>query len=153
MINSVVIVGRLVADPEIRTTASGSNVASFRIAHDENRRGANGEKQTLYINCTLFGKQTDTLSRFFHKGNLIGVTGKLTQRTYMNRQNVQVTTTEIIVDRVDFVEGKNASGDAAGNNGYTPDYPTPNEPAPQTEPASQGNNLESLDVIEDDLPF
>lgn len=152
MINSVIIVGRLTADPELRKTPNGTSVASFRIAHDEGRKGNNGEKQTLYINCTLFGKQTDMLARFFHKGNLIGVTGRLTQRTYMNRQNVQVTTTEILADRVDFIEGKGAN-DQAGNNGYQPDYPTPNEPTPQTEPASQGNNLESLDVIEDDLPF
>ena len=51
------------------------------------------------------------------------------------------------------IEGKNSAGDQAGNNGYQPDYPTANDPAPQTEPTSQGNNLESLDVIEDDLPF
>ena len=152
MINSVIIVGRLVADPEIRTTTNGTNVASFRIAHDENRRGANGEKQSLYINCTLFGKQTEMLTKFFHKGNLIGITGRLTQRTYVNRQNVQVTVTEIIADRVDFVEGK-AANETAASSGYTPDYPTPNEPASQTEPSSTGSNLESLDVIEDDLPF
>lgn len=153
MINSVIIVGRLTADPELRKTPNGVSVGSFRIAHDEGRRNGNGEKQTLYINCTLFGKQTEMLGRFFHKGNLIGVTGRLTQRTFMNRQNVQVTTTEIVADRIDFVEGKNAAGDQAGNNGYQPDYPTANDPAPQTEPTSQGNNLESLDVIEDDLPF
>lgn len=152
MINSVILVGRLVAEPELRTTSNGTNVASFRIAHDENRRGPNGEKQSLFIGCTLFGKQTESLMKFFHKGSLIGVTGRLTQRSYVNRQNVSVTVTEIIVDRFDFVEGKGAS-DGVNNSGYTPDYPSPSEPAPQTEPASSGSNLESLDVIEDDLPF
>ena len=152
MINSVIIVGRLTADPEIRTTNSGTSVASFRIASDENRRGPNGERQTVYINCTLFGKQIETLRKFFRKGTMIGVTGRLTQRTYTNRQNVQITATEIIADRIDFVESGKGAGDNA-NSGYTPDYIAPNDPAPQVEPASQGSNLEPLDVIEDDLPF
>ena len=154
MINSVVIVGRLVADPDLRTTQSGTQVASFRIACDDGRRGPNGEKQSVFINCTLFGKQTTMLKQYFQKGNLIGVTGRLSQRTYVNRQNAQVTVIEIIADRIDFVESGKSNGDAsAANSGYTPDYPSPNEPAPQPEPVSQGNNLEALDVMEDDLPF
>ena len=152
MINSVIIVGRLTAEPEVRTTPNGTSVGSFRIASDESRRGPNGERQAVFINCTLFGKQSETLKKFFHKGSMIGVTGRLTQRTYTNRQNVQVTVTEIIADRIDFVEsGKNANDNA--NAGYAPDYPSPSEPMPQPEPASQGSNLDSLDVIEDDLPF
>lgn len=156
MINSVVMVGRLVAPAEVRTTNSGTQVASFRIACDDSRRGPNNEKQSVFINVTLFGKQAETVKNYFTKGSLIGVLGRLVQRTYTNRQNIQVTTTEILADRIEFVESGNKNGandGVAKNAGYTPDYSAPVEPAPQVAPAPQGNNLEELDVIEDDLPF
>ena len=153
MINSIVIVGRLTADPDLRTTPSGMQVASFRIANDDGSRGPNGEKNTVYINCTLFGKQAQTLQRFFRKGSLIGVTGRLSQRTYVNKQNVNVTVTEIIANRIDFVDSKGNSDAASNNNGYTPDYMPQNEPAPQAQPAPSGDNLDELDFPEDDFSF
>lgn len=143
MINCITIVGRLCNEPEIRQTQSGMSVASFRIASDD-RPDANGEKKSLFINCSLFGKQTETLSKFFAKGDLIGITGRLTQRTYMNKQNVQVTVTEIIADRIDFIGTKKDKEQQAA------------QPAPQAtkqEPQVQGNNLQDIDVSMDDLPF
>ena len=119
-------------------------VASFRIASDD-RPDANGEKKSLFINCSLFGKQTETLSKFFAKGDLIGITGRLTQRTYMNKQNVQVTVTEIIADRIDFIGTKKDKEQQPAS-----------QPAPQAAPQApqvQGNNLDDLNIDDDSLPF
>lgn len=150
MINSVTIVGRLVAKPEIRTTQTGNQVASFRIANDDGRRGPNNEKQSVFLNCTLFGRQVETLSKHFDKGDAIGIIGRLTQRTYTNRQNVQVTVTEILADRIEFVESKKQLGEGAGNSGYVQD-PAPAPYAPQT--PSQESDYDAMDVTEPDLPF
>ena len=106
MLNNVTLVGRLTRDPEIRQTNNGTSVGNFTIANDYGV--LNGEKQTLFINVSLFGKQTETLAKFFAKGNLIGVTGRLTQRKYTNRDGVEVTATEIHAERIEFVDSKSS---------------------------------------------
>lgn len=149
MVNSVVLVGRLVRDPELRKTSSGNSVASFTIACDDSRRGPNGEKQTVFMACSLFGKGADNMMKFCHKGNLVGVVGRLTQRKYNRKSdNSEITVTEIIADRVDFMEPKSNS-DASG---YTPDDmsdPVLN----QNDPLNDSKNIDEIDIVDDDLPF
>lgn len=147
MINSVTIVGTLVADPEIRTTQNGNQSGFFRIAHNTGRKDQQGKYISIFLNCTLFGKQVQILKEHFAKRSLIGVTGRLTQRSYLNKQGFEIVVTEILADRIDFVGPK---ADAAANQGYIPDAPA-SEPVSQVPPTPQGSNLESLESIEDDL--
>ena len=146
MLNVITMVGRLTRDPELRRTNSGTSVGAFTIACDDSRKGPNGEKQAVFIDCTLFGKQSETLVKFFKKGNLIGITGHLSQRKYVNRQNVEVRATEIIVDRIEFVDSAKDRG--VDNSGYTPDVSVSDN-----DPSSEGRNLDAIDVVDDDLPF
>ena len=148
MLNVITMVGRLTRDPELRMTNSGMQVGAFTIACDDSRKGPNGERQTVFIDCTLFGKQAETLVKFFKKGNLIGLSGRLSQRKYTNRDNVQVTKTEINVDRIEFVE----SAKERDGSGFTPDYPS-DEPSSQVDPVAQSKNVDAIDVTDDDLPF
>ena len=151
MLNNVTMIGRLTRDPEIRRTTSGTTVGAFTIACDDGRKGPNGERQTVFMDCTLFGKQVETtLSKFFKKGNLIGIIGRLSQRKYTNRDNIQVTRTEIIVDRIEFVEPASARADASG---YNPDMPANDLPASQIDPVAESRNVDAIDVVDDDLPF
>ena len=150
MLNVITMVGRLTRDPELRRTNSGTSVGSFTLACDDGRKGPNGEKQTVFIDCALFGKQAETLMKFFHKGSLIGITGRLTQRKYTNRDNVQVTKTEIAVDRIEFVEPAKDRGE---DSGFTPDYPGSNGPSSQVNPVAESQNVDAIDVTDDDLPF
>ena len=153
MINRVVLVGRLTRDPELRRTASGLAVASFTIAVDDSRKGPNGEKQTIFMPVSVFGNAGENVAKYTRKGSLVGVEGRLTQRKYVRRtDNVQVTSTEIVADGVEFLEPKGTSA-ASGNNGYTPDKPAPEAPASQAQPKQEGKNLDSIDVVDDDLPF
>ncbi|MCF0112717.1 MAG: single-stranded DNA-binding protein [Bacilli bacterium] len=152
MLNNIVIVGRLTRDPEIRTTPAGMSVASFTLASDDSRRGPNGEKQTVFIPVSVFGKPSEVVGKFTRKGSLVGVTGRLIQRKYVRRSdNVEITSTEIVASGIELMEpkGTNPGQDA----GYRPD-PIGNEgPSNQVEPdmGSEGGNLDPL--IEDDLPF
>ncbi|MDY6430988.1 MAG: single-stranded DNA-binding protein [Bacilli bacterium] len=149
MVNSVVLVGRLVRDPELRKTSSGNSVASFTIASDDSRRGPNGEKQTVFMACSLFGKGADNLVKFCKKGNLVGVVGRLTQRKYNRKaDNSEVTVTEIMADRVDFLEPKSNAGDPSG---YVPDDNV--ETSLNQAQVASDTNLDSIDIIDDDLPF
>lgn len=149
MLNVVTMVGRLTRDPELRRTNSGTSVGSFTLACDDGRKGPNGERQTVFIDCSLFGKQAETLVKFFRKGNLIGITGRLTQRKFTNRDNVQVTRTEINVDRIEFVEPAKERDDS----GFAADYMGDNGPTSQVNPVAESKNVDAIDVTDDDLPF
>jgi single-strand DNA-binding protein len=148
MLNVITLVGRLTREPELRRTNSGVGVGAFTIACDDGRKGPNGEKQTLFMDCTIFGAQSDTLMKFFHKGNLIGVYGRLVSRKYVNSQGVNVTAYSINCDRIEFVEpaaksGANATVPGVEEAGFQP----------QANPVSEKQNTESFDINDDDYPW
>lgn len=148
MINSVVLVGRLTRDPELRSTNGGMSVASFTLASDD-RRG--GQKTTVFMPVSVFGKQADVVAKFTRKGVLVGVTGRLTQRKYVRRtDNVEVTSTEIVAERIDLMEPKSGT-DAGVDSGYQPDVPQRSAPVSNQVADPVSGNVDPL--LEDDLPF
>ena len=144
MINRVVLVGRLTRDPELRKTTSGMSVASFTVAVDNRTKGPNGEKTTSFIPCTVWNQQAENTSKFVHKGSLVGVEGRLNQRSYDSKDGRKVTVIEVICDSVQFLESKNSS-QAREDSGYSPDL-IPNDDI-------EAKNTSSIDVADDDLPF
>lgn len=153
MINSIVIVGRLTRDPEARKTTTGTSVASFRLASDDSYRSANGEKSTVFMDVTVFGKLADTVTKYMRKGSLVGVTGRLSQRKYMSsKTNTEVTVTEIIANTVEFVGPKATNSDE--DTGYRPDAPSPyGSPLGDTAKSTESQNLDGIDILDDALPF
>ena len=142
MLNRVVIVGRLVRDPELRKTASDRSVVAFTVALD-NRTTNNGEKSTSYIPCTAWNSTAESIAKFMKKGSLVGVDGHLNQRSYTANDGRKVSVVEVIADSVQFLEKKN---DSSGNSSTTSnnDY---NRQMPEDEP------VERIDASDDDLPF
>ena len=117
--NSVVLIGRLTRDPEIRYTASTQMaVASFTVAIDRPVR-AGGEKQTDFPRVTVFGKQAENCERFLAKGRLVGVQGRLQTGSYTNKDGATVYTTDVVADRVEFLEwgDRNERGQGGGARG------------------------------------
>ena len=151
MINRVVLVGRLTRDPELRKTTSGASVASFTLAIDNRMKGPNGEKTTSFIPCTIWNQQAENVARFTKKGALVGVEGRLNQRSY-EKDGRRVSVVEVICDSCQFLERKDDSAPSlveptSGDVGYHADP----EPEMETEPESK--NVSSIDVTDDDLPF
>ncbi|MDD5885885.1 MAG: single-stranded DNA-binding protein [Erysipelotrichaceae bacterium] len=147
MLNCVILVGRLTRDPELRRTTSGLSVASFSLAVDDSRKNADGSKNTLFMNCSLFGQRADTLAKYVRKGSMISIQGRLQQRKYTNKAGVQVTTIDTVVENFDFIDIKsNANGAQPEGN------PAPQPTAPQ-QPEGDSGNLDAVDVVDDDLPF
>lgn len=144
MINRVVLVGRLTRDPELRKTPNGASVASFTIAID-NRKGPNGEKTTSFIPCTVWNQQAENTVKFTHKGSLVGVEGRLNQRSYDSKDGRKVQVIEVICDAVQFLESKGSGNPTEKDeSGYTPD-PEVND--------YEERNVSSIDIADDDLPF
>ncbi len=147
MLNVITLVGRLTRDPEPRRTNSGTTVGAFTIACDDGRKGPNGEKQTLYMDCSVFGPQADTLLKYWRKGNLIAVYGRLVSRRYENRQGATVTAYSINCDRIEFVESA-----AKMNGGTAAEAPVDSGFSQASSPVADQQNLDSIDVT-DDLPW
>lgn len=112
MYNRSILIGRLVADPEMRTTPKGINVATFRIAVDR-PFSKNAEKKADFITIVAWRQQAEFVCRYFSKGRAIGVEGSIQTRDYTDKDGIKRYAFEVVADRLFFVESKNASG---GNN-------------------------------------
>ena len=144
MINNVVLVGRLTRDPELRTTNSGTSVCSFTVAVDNRQKNPDGTKSASFIPCTAFQQSADNMSKFLKKGSLVGIVGRLNQRSYQNKDNVKVTVIEVLCDTVLFLEPKGeGSAVESDNSGFESDVQAQDE----------SKNLDALDLPDDDLPF
>lgn len=107
MLNVVAIMGRLVRDPELRQTQSGKNVASFTIACDRNRKEAPAD----FVPVTAWDKTAQFVCRYFRKGSLIAVDGRLQSRQYQDKAGNNRTAIEIVANNVNFAGSKQDSGD------------------------------------------
>ncbi len=143
--NKVILVGNLVADPELKETQSGTKVTSFRIA--VSRRYAKGDnKQTDFIDIVCWRQTAEFVTRYFRKGNAILVCGQLQTRTWTDQNNQKRYVTEVVADEVSFVERKGSS------DGYTHESaPLPSEPPAYSSPMGD-SSFEEL-ATDDDLPF
>jgi single stranded DNA-binding protein len=105
------------------------------------------------MNVSVFGNTADTVVKFTRKGALVGVIGRLTQRKYVRKtDNVEVTSTDVVATQVEFMEPKGKTQDASG---YQPDAqaPAPENQAAASAKKEDSKNLDSIDVVDDDLPF
>ena len=118
MLNSVCLMGRLVADPELRQTPSGVSVCSFRIAVDRTYQPKGQEKQTDFINIVTWRSTAEFVSRYFRKGQLVAVQGSIQTGQYTDRDGNKRTTFDVVADNVFFAEKKAESGETKQGAGY-----------------------------------
>lgn len=153
MINRVVLVGRLVADPELRFTPSGIASCKFRVA--VNRPFKNdGEQQADFISCVAWRKQAENLANFMKKGNLIGLEGRIQTGSYEGQDGKRVYTTDVVADSIQFLEPRSTgAGGAQGASNYesSTNYQGANTGAPQGQYG--GNNNQPNYTRVDDDPF
>lgn len=155
MMNVVAIMGRLVADPQMRQTNTGRNVASFRIACDRGRKDANGQSQADFFDIVAWERTAEFVCRYFQKGSMIAIDGRLQSRQYQDKTGNNRTAIEIVANNVNF------TGSKSQNSGMGAPAPAP-APAEFSRPAAQpaapsysaGSN-DDFALIEDegDLPF
>ena len=141
MINNVVLMGRLVATPELRSTGTGVSVASFTIAVERAYAKAGEQRQADFIDCVAWRQTAEFITRYFQKGSMIAVTGNIQTRNYEDKNGKAV---EVVVDNASFCGSKAESGTTGG-------YTAPAAPAPSFASASESDFEEITE--DDDLPF
>lgn len=133
MLNKIFLQGRLVADPELRHTPNGVAVASFRLAVDRDFKDRDtGERKADFFNIVAWRQQAEFLSRYFNKGSMILIEGKLQSRDYTDKDGNRRYATEVVVDSIFFpgsrreTEGGRGGYDAPPIGGYAQPsgYPT-----------------------------
>ncbi len=148
MLNRVVLMGRLVSDPELKTTASGISVTSFRIAVDRSYVKQGEERKADFIDIVCWRSTAEFVCRFFGKGAMIALEGQLQTRTYQAKDGTNRYVVEVVADNVSF------TGERRDSN-YGPAQPAYQAPQPAAQPSYQsGSNADFRDVpLDDDLPF
>lgn len=155
MLNRIIIMGRLTAAPELKTTQSGLSVVSFTVACE--RDFGSGEKQTDFIECTAWRGTAEFVSKYFRKGSMIVVSGRLQSRKWEDRDGNKRTSWEILADSVYFGESRRDEAQQGGSReAGRPVSATPPEfhelpGSGYDNPFVGGERQESLD--DGDLPF
>ena len=140
MLNKIFIMGRLTRDPELRTTNSGTSVASFSLAVDRNYKGADGEKETDLIDCVAWRQTGEFAAKYFTKGRMAVVEGRLQIRPWTDKEGNNRRSAEVIVDNMYFGDSKR-DGDTGGAR-------------PASGPVNvSANDWQEVDEDEGDLPF
>lgn len=161
MLNHITIMGRLTRDPELRRTGSGVAVASFRVAVDRDFQPKDGgERKADFIDCVAWRQTGEFISKYFTKGRMIVVDGRLEMRDWTDKEGNKRTTAEIVVANAYFGDSKrdgDGAGSYGGSNSYAPggySAPAPSYgggySAPAQAPASDFAMLEDDDS---QLPF
>ena len=155
MLNHITIMGRLTRDPELRRTGSGIAVASFSVAVDRDfGKNENGEKETDFIDCVAWRQTGEFVSKYFTKGRMAVVSGRLQIRGWTDKDGNKRRTAEIVADNVYFGDSKRDSdngGSSYGGNAYNAPAPSyGGYSAPAAAPASDFAMLEDDDA---QLPF
>ena len=152
MLNHITIMGRLVRDPELRHTGSGIAVASFTLAVDRDFGPKDGgEKETDFIDCVAWRNTGEFVSKYFTKGRMAVVSGRLQIRKYTDKDGNNRRAAEIVADNVYFGDSKR---DSADNGGYAP-APAYGAPAGRGYAAPAGGHSAFAEIGEEDgdLPF
>ena len=140
MLNHIVIMGRLTRDPELRRTGSGTAVTSFSLAVDRDFKSQSGEKETDFIDIVAWRSTAEFVSKYFTKGSMAVVSGRLQIRSWTDKDGNKRRTAEIVADNVYF--GSSKRDDASNSGSYSNSYsaaPSGNYGGGYSAPASSGN--------------
>ena len=142
--NKVSLVGRLTRDPEVRYTTGEKATATTRFSLAINRRfkNAEGNYEADFINCVAFSKTAEFIEKYFSKGGMIGVVGRIQTGSYTNKDGVKVYTTDVVVDEAEFVGSKSDNNNSGGVS----------KPSASASPSSDGF-MNVPDGLDEELPF
>ena len=141
MLNRVVLTGHLTKDPELKVTQSGLSVVQFVIGVQRQFARKDGGRETDFISCVAWRKTAENIAKYFRKGQLIGIEGRVQTRSYDNKNGQRVYVTEVVVDNFSFLSGKQGQGNQNSSQ------------RPNTTVQDPFAGTGSVDITDDDLPF
>lgn len=134
-LNTVALMGRITFEPELKSTNSGTSVMRFQIAVDRNYQASGKERETDFIDCVAWGKTAEFVKSWFHKGQMIALTGEIQTRNFTDKDGNKRKSVEVVANNVSFCGAKENGTQAS------------------TLPDINENNVEMLEDNDEDLPF
>ncbi len=151
--NKVILAGRLTKDPELKTTGSGVEVVYFTVAVNRKYKKDDGTQEADFINCQAWRQKAVFLNKYFRKGAGVVLEGNIQTRKYQDRDGNNRTATEVVVDELEFPQGKSGNNSSSDYSNSNASYSAPQPAqAPQQLPDT-GQNNQALPIDDDDLPF
>ncbi len=152
MLNVIAIMGRLVADPELRTTTAGVNVCRFRIACDRNFARQGEQRQADFVDIVAWRAQADFVCKYFSKGSLIAINGRIQTRNYQDKNGNNRTAFAVVAENINFGGSKGTSSAKVDDGGEAAPR---SEAWPKADPPANYGGVDDFAVIDDndDLPF
>lgn len=151
MLNAAILMGRLVADPELRHTPNNVAVTSFTIAVDRSYVKSGTERQADFIDIVAWRNTAEFVCKYFRKGQMIALQGSIQTRSYTDSQGIKRKAFEVVADNVHFADSKRDSGNNFNSYNEQPSRPEMNSsPAPAY---TSGDVSDFSEISDDDLPF
>lgn len=140
-VNTVILIGRLTRDPEVRYSQGNESmaIARYTLAVDRSYR-REGENNTDFIGCVAFGRNAEFAEKYFRKGTKIAITGRIQTGSYVNREGQKVYTTDVVINTQEFAGSRNEAQEPAQKG----------QPMPE---AGEDGFMNIPDGIDDELPF
>ena len=148
MLNKATLIGRLTRDPEVRTLADGTAVASVTLAVERTFKNRNKEKETDFINCVLWNKTAEIAGKYLRKGDMCALAGRIQTRSYEDRNKKKVYVTEVVAEEMHMLGSRKESTDKPLQS-VPQEVPRGGAAAPR----SSLGGYEAADIIEEDVPF
>lgn len=145
MINTAVIMGRITADPELRTTANSTDFCRFSVAVDRPYQKSGEERKTDFINVIAWRQTAKFVTSYFHKGSMIAIEGSIQTGSYTDKDGNKRSSFEVVANNVSFCGSKSESQQVSNN------YSQPSQPAPSYS-NSTGSDFDEI-VDDEELPF
>jgi len=145
--NKVFLIGRLVADPDLRYTQSNKPVADFRLAVNRQYTDESGERKADFINIITWGKQAENVKQYIEKGSQVAVDGRIQTRNYENDDGRKIYVTEVLAERVQFLDTKKTETNKQDVS------PADFEEKEETDPYEDMGNQIEMEISDEDLPF
>lgn len=156
--NKAFLIGRLTRDPELRYSSSNAAIVNFSIAIDRQYTNNQGQRETDFINIVAFQKQAENIKKYVFKGSLVAVDGRIQTRNYEDKDGKRVYVTEVVADRVQFLDSKGSSSNTMEKSAEDTVSPADF----QTENSSNETNVSddvfadfgsSIEISDDDIAF
>jgi len=155
MYNKVILVGNLTRDVELKYTPTGTAIAKFGLATNRTfKDSATGEnrQETMFIDITVFGRSAEIANQYLKKGRKVLIEGRLVLDQWVDQTGQKRSKHSIVAEKVQFMESRASAEEGGYQQGYSQNYSQP-APQPQMQQTQNQNNIPSIDIDDEEIPF
>jgi len=151
--NKAFLIGRLTRDPELRYSSSNTPIVNFSIAVDRQFTNKDGQRETDFIRIVAYNKQAENIKKYLTKGSLVAVDGRIQTGSYDDKDGKRIYTTDIVADRVQFLESKNSQNTIEESNVSPADFQTDVPKETNVSDDVFADFGSSIEISDDDIAF